>query len=142
GSVSSPAEVKVTDRIPTRMAHLRVPHVSDDQSIIVGEVSQLSEQGMRGTRLLTTALVPLNRLRATLATPSRYTWTMNFGEGHSRARADTPFAILSPTGGVFEALVEKWLEHNLTTMMPQTQLLATYGLHPRFPNDGSIRWDN
>jgi hypothetical protein len=133
------------DAFPRRMSHLLRPYDTGQQQITIAETIELTGAGMRGTRLLTTALVPMNQLSATLKTPSQMGWAMKFGDGYGMRRSrgdDQPFAIVSPTGKAYEALVEQWLEHNLTVMMPQSRLLATYGLHPRLPNDQTVRWDD
>jgi hypothetical protein len=136
----------MSEPFPKRMSHLLAPYLTDETDIIVAETTNLKDKGMRGTRLLTTALVPLNRLATTLATPPEMGWAMKFGEGYGMRRSKgggTLFEIVSPTGRAYEALVEKWNEHNATVMLPQSRLLATYGLQPRLiAQRQSIRWDD
>jgi hypothetical protein len=134
------------DPFPKRMSHLLTPYFTDEADIVIAETANLRGVGMRGMRLLTTALVPLNHLSAALATPSEMGWAMKFGEGYTMRRpqgSGTLFEIVSPTGRAYEALVEMWNEHNATVMLPQSRLLATYGLQPRFlGKQQSIRWDD
>src|SRR5688572_21385151 len=101
---------------------------------------------MHGMRQLTSALVPLNRLRATLEGPGAQGWLRTeFSDApqHRKGRLIDAFAFVNPARMVFEGLVDSWTNHNVIVMMPQPRLVATYGLQPRMiASDQSIRWDD
>lgn len=132
--------------VPSRFAHLFEPYAEDAESIVIAETTSLIGEGMHGMRQLTSAVVPLNRLRTTLEGPGAQGWLRTeFSDSphHLKGRVIDGFAFVNPSRMVFEGLVDRWTNHNVVVMMPQPRLVATYGLQPRMiESDQSIRWDD
>jgi hypothetical protein len=139
-------KVPAPPAVPKRFAHLIEPFVPSD-SIVIAETTSLVAPGSRGMRKLTTALVPLNRLKQVVNGGGAQGWLrMEFSDGSVHRKAGVihgPFDLVTPAGLATEALVERWTNHNILVSVPQNRLVATYGLQPRvIDSDQSVRWDD
>lgn len=132
---------------PGPLQHCARPLVSDiDEQIVIAEVTDEPVNGFAGTRMLFTALVPLEDVASVLRTVG--------GIGHgvsSEARRPAyrtvdnyfpTFSIAGPGSKRFESLVHTWVNHNKRVFLPDSALLMCYGLIPRTMKDGSISWDD
>jgi hypothetical protein len=135
---------------PASLAHLTKPYLSDSaQYVTIGEISSEPLNNFPGTRLLYTAMVPVDEADECLARPG------GIGHGISHLKGQL---VYDPVGGNpsaafwvesrrpdhkrYQSLVESWQVHDRHILLPFAGLLQHYGLSPRVLPDLTIAWDD
>jgi len=139
---------KSPDYWPKSLVHLSEPYDNGlSDHVVVAEISKASVNGYKGCRLVTTALIPIEKVNDVL--------TFQGGIGHEvrswgprpcvdRDQVyDTTFWIDGRSREEkFQTIINAWNHHNRQVVLPDNVMLMTYGLVPRYLADGVVCWDD
>ena len=104
--------------------------------------------GYKGLLHLNTALIPISDLNDVLNAPGGIGWKVESWGPHpivdEEGGYNSSFWIDGPKDSDkrYETIINSWLNHNKTVILPDNGLLMCYGLIPRFLKDGTIYWDD
>ena len=141
--------IKLSNYWPKSVAHLKEPY--DDgilDYVVIAEMSKAPCNGYKGQRLISTALVPLEKLRDVLNTPGGIGWEVRSWGPLPCVDAgkvfNTHFWIEGKEGSDerFQTIINAWSYHNQNVVLPDNVMLMAYGLVPRHINDGIVCWDD
>ena len=134
---------------PKAVAHLNEPYDNGaSDHIVIAEISEAPQNGYKGFRKISTALIPVELVNDVLKSPG--------GIGHEVQSwgprpcvdegqiYDTRFWIEGRKGRDerFQTIINSWNRHDREVLLPDNVLLMTYGLVPRYLSDGVICWDD
>jgi hypothetical protein len=129
------------------LAHCGKPLVdATDDRMTIAEITDEPINGYIGTRMLFTALVPMEELDAVMSSVD------GLGQGIRTDSGDRAFAAdgaHSPSFWVygmqgkkrFESLIHHWDDHNKEIIWPDDSFLMHFNLMPRFLDD-EVAWDD
>ena len=134
---------------PAALAHLAGPYeTGGTEHVVIAEINDQPHAGSVGFRKISTALVPIDLVDAVLQAPSGIGWEVRswgplpcVSEGATYA---TQFWIDGRHGSNerFETILNAWQHHDQEVMLPDSVMLMTYGLVPRYLADGFVAWDD
>lgn len=134
---------------PRSVTHLSLPY--DDgvaDHVVIAEVNDAPYKGFHGFRKISTALVPLNVVDEVLeARGSLGHEVQSWGPHPCVSEGDiyeTRFWIEGRAGREekFQTILNAWQYHDQGVILPDSVLLMTYGLVPRYLADGTVCWDD
>jgi len=134
---------------PKALGHLREPYdngVSDH--VVIAESNEQPQNGYKGARLVRTALIPLELVDEVLrATGGIGHEVRSWGPRPCVDEAqvyETSFWIdgRKDKSERFQTIINSWNHHDREVILPDNILLMTYGLTPRYLNDGIVCWDD
>jgi hypothetical protein len=132
---------------PAPLAHCAKPLVDPtDDRVTIAEISSDPVNGFKGTRMLYTALVPVEDLHAVMTTIEGLGQGVSTGPG---GRAFSPDGTHAPAFWVyglkstkrFESLINTWDNHNKEIILPDNDFLMNFNLMPRAIGDDTA-WDD
>lgn len=140
--------MKLDDYWPKSLQHLSGVYddgISDDVTIAL--IDDGPHDGYSGYRKVSTALVPLEIVDEVLATPGSVGWEVeSWGPRpvvDSGRAFDTSFWIQGRSREEkFQTVLNAWKHHNQEVILPDSVLLMTYGLVPRFLESKIVCWDD
>jgi hypothetical protein len=132
---------------PKSLAHLSEPFVgAGDEYVTLARVSSEPVNGYGGFRQLYTALVPFAMLDQVLNAEGGIGWNVECRGPYPSVPKEggykADFWIAGIADERYEAIVHAWTHHNKTVLVPDSGLLACYGLIPRYVGDGTVIWDD
>jgi hypothetical protein len=139
----------ITKFWPKAVAHLQEKYddgVSDH--VIIAENNKEPCNGYKGLRIISTALIPLALVDEVLSSPGGIGYQVKSWGPRPCVNKDeiydTSFWIDGRKGcdERFQTIVNAWKYHTHNVMLPDNVMLMTYGLVPRYLNDGSVCWDD
>jgi len=134
--------------LPKSVTHLLKPYLYDsDDEVNIAEISSEPSNGYQGYRQIHTALIPFGELENVLNNPG--------GIGHE-VEYNGPGPYVGKEGGYddsfwvygaernkkYETLINSWLHHNKTVLLPNNGILMCYGLTPRYIKNEIVCWDD
>jgi hypothetical protein len=135
------------DAWPAPLAHCGKPLVDPtDDRVTIAEISSDPATGFKGTRMLYTALVPIEDLAGVMTTVDGLGQRVSTGPG---GRAFSPDGSHAPAFWVyglqatkrFESLINTWDNHNKVIILPDNDFLMNFNLMPRAIGDDTA-WDD
>lgn len=139
---------ELPDYWPKSLAHLSEPYDNGlSDHIVVAEISDASINGYKGCRLVTTALIPIEKVDDILKAPGGIGYEVRSWGPHPNVGKDqvydTNFWIDGRTQQEkFQTIINAWNHHNRQVVLPDNIMLMTYGLVPRYLADGVVCWDD
>lgn len=135
------------DFYPQSIAHLKEPYLTDiDEKVVIAEISSQPINGYRGYRQVHTALIPFTDLDEVLNASGGIGYQVeSWGPlpcVKDNQIYDGSFYVLGEESSNkrYETLINTW-NYNNTVLLPDNSLLMTYGLIPRYLQDGITYWD-
>lgn len=134
---------------PESMRHLAAPY--DDgvlEHVVIAEVNEGPVNGCKGARHVCTALIPLEVVDEVLVSEGGVGWEVqSWGPMPCVDQDqvyDTRFWIdgRKGTGEKFQTVINAWKRHDREVVLPDNVMLMTYGLVPRYLDDGTVCWDD
>ena len=134
---------------PKSLSHLANSNCDvQSEHVVIAEISDAPHLGCRGFRTSSTALVPVDQLDAILREPGGIGWEVKaWGPNpcvDAEVSFDTRFWIDGRAGQEerFQTLLNAWKQHDQEVVMPDSVMLMTYGLVPRYVAGGVVCWDD
>lgn len=134
---------------PKAVAHLKEPYDNGaSDHVVIAEISETPQDGYKGIRKLSTALIPLDLVDEVLKSPGGIGWEVqSWGPGPCVGKGqvyETNFWIAGrhKRDERFQTIINSWSRHNREVLLPDNVLLMAYGLVPRFLSDGVVCWDD
>ena len=133
---------------PKSIVHLTEPYFNDaDDEVVIAEISGESSNGYPGYSQIHTALIPFDELEDALNNPGGIGYEVeSHGPGpcvDKEGGYDSSFWVRgADKSNRYETLINSWLHHNKTVLLPDSGLLMCYGLVPRYIKDGIVCWDD
>lgn len=134
---------------PKAVAHLKEPYDNGaSDHVVVAEISETPQDGYKGARKLSTALIPLDLVDEVLKSPGGIGWEVqSWGPGPCVGEGqvyETNFWIAGrhKRDERFQTIINSWRRHNREVLLPDNVLLMAYGLVPRYLSDGMVCWDD
>lgn len=136
------------DFYPQSIAHLKKPYLNDiDEKVIIAEISSEPVNDYRGYRQVHTALIPFTDLDEVLNASGGIGYEVeSWGPlpcVDDDQVYDGSFYVCGVEGSNkrYETIINTWNYHNKTVLLPDNGLLMSYGLTPRYLQDGVTHWD-
>lgn len=134
---------------PKSVAHLKEPYDNGaSDHVVIAEISETPQDGYKGFRKLSTALIPLDLVDDVLKSPGGIGWEVqSWGPGPCVGEGqvyETNFWIAGrhKRDERFQTIINSWSRHNREVLLPDNVLLMAYGLVPRYLSDGMVCWDD
>lgn len=134
---------------PKSVAHLKEPYDNGaSDHVVIAEITDAPQNGYKGTRKLSTALIPLDLVDEILKSPGGIGWEVqSWGPGPCVGEGqvyETNFWIAGrhKRDECFQTIINSWSRHNREVLLPDNVLLMAYGLVPRYLSDGVVCWDD
>ncbi len=133
---------------PKSVKHLAEPYLDEaDEYVVIAEISSDPYNGYQGYRQVHTALIPFDELDIVL---------QNLGGIGFKVESKGPYPGVGKEGGFdssfwvrgaikgkrYEVLINSWLYHNKTVLLPDNGILMCYGLVPRQIEGDITCWDD
>jgi hypothetical protein len=116
-----------------------------DEYVTIARISNEPVNGYEGFQQLYTALVPYATLEQVLNNEGGIGWTVECGGPYPSVPKEGgykgEFWVPGINNEKYEAIVQSWTHHNELVLVPDSGLLACYGLIPRHLQDGTVIWD-
>ncbi len=137
------------DYWPKSVRHLSEPYdngVSDH--IVIAEINEAPQNGYKGVRLVRTALIPLEVVDEVLSAPGSIGHEVRSWGPRPCVDDDQVYETSFWIDGRkdkserFQTIINSWNHHDREVILPDNVLLMTYGLTPRYLNDGTVCWDD
>lgn len=134
---------------PIALRHLAGPY--DDgvaEHVVIAEIDDAPLAGCPGYRKVSTALVPLEIVDAVLQERGGIGWEVESWGPHPVVDAgrtyETGFLISGRNRREekFQTILNAWKHHDQEVMLPDSVMLMTYGLVPRYLAGGIVCWDD
>lgn len=134
---------------PKSVAHLVQPY--DDgvaEDVVIAEIDDSPYEGNKGFRKISTALVPLDYLDAVLNSRGGIGWEVKSWGPHPCVDEGRVFDAHFWVDGRkdkderFQTILNAWKYHDQEVVLPDSVMLMTYGLVPRYLGDGTVCWDD
>lgn len=135
---------------PQSVAHLSQPY--DDgvaEHVVIAEIDDSPFEGNKGFRKVSTALVPLELLDDVLSSRGSIGWEVESWGPHpcvdQGKTFDTHFWVdgrKDKKGEKFQTILNAWKHHDQEVVLPDSVMLMTYGLVPRYLSNGTVCWDD
>lgn len=134
---------------PQSLKHLASPY--DDgiyEDVVIAEIDDQAHMGNKGFRKVSTALVPLQVLDDVLKSRGSIGWEVSSWGPHPCVDNDdvydTSFWIEGRQGKDerFQTILNGWKHHDQEVILPDSVMLMTYGLVPRYLSNGLVCWDD
>ena len=115
--------------------------------VVIGEIDDSLYAGNKGYKKVSTALVPLDILEEVLSTRGSIGWEVQSWGPHpcvdENSTYDTNFWINGRTRDEkLQTVLNAWKHNDQEVMLPDSVMLMTYGLVPRYLSDGTVCWDD
>jgi hypothetical protein len=129
------------------LAHCGKPLVdATDDRITIAEITDEPINGYTGTRMLFTALVPMEELDAVMSSVDGLGQGIRTDSGDRAVAADGAHSPSFWVYGMqdkkrFESLIHHWDNHNKEIIWPDDSFLMHFNLMPRFLDD-EVAWDD
>ena len=134
---------------PKALAHLTAPY--DDglsEHVVIAEIDNGPHAGYPGFRKISTALVLVAVLDEVLNARGGIGWEVESWGPHpcvDEGRVfETRFWVdgRKGTDEKFQTVLNAWKHHDQEVVLPDSVMLMTYGLVPRYLADGTVCWDD
>jgi hypothetical protein len=136
-----------TDAWPPPLAHCGSPLVGPgDDRVTIAEISDEPVSGYKGTRMVYTALVPMEDLDAVMTTVDglgQGIRTISEDRSFDEKGAHTPTFWICGLQGTkrYESLINSWTNGIKEILLPDSDFLMHFKLFPRFLDD-EVAWDD
>lgn len=134
---------------PKAVVHLKEPYDNGaSDHVVIAEISEIPQDGYKGARKLSTALIPIELVDEVLKSPGGIGWKVeSWGPGPCVGKGkvyETSFWIAGrhKRDERFQTIINSWSHHNQEVLLPDNVLLMAYGLVPRYLIDGMVCWDD
>lgn len=133
---------------PKSVAHLKLEYDNKaSEYVVIGEIDDSPHHGNKGFKKVSTALIPIKELDRVLNQRGGIGWEVESWGPHpcvdDDSVYDTSFWICgNKRDEKFQTLLNAWKHHDQEVMLPDSIMLMTYGLVPRYLNDGTVCWDD
>lgn len=134
---------------PRSLAHIALPY--DDgvsEYVVIAKIDDSPSDQSKAYLKVSTALVPIDILDEVLVAPGGIGWEVRSWGPHPCVDKggiyETSFWIDGRHGHEekFQTILNAWHFHDQEVMLPDSVMLMTYGLVPRYLGDGTVCWDD
>lgn len=132
---------------PKSIKHIREPYLAlSDEIVTIGEISGERRSEYEGYRQLFSALIPFSELSKVLKNPGGIGYEVeSYGPRPLSGIAfERDFWVRGISEDIkYEPLINYWLHHNKSVILPSNSILMCYGLVPRYlKKDNIVCWDD